>query len=179
MLKHDYLCRDGELNGRTLTVACVPFDVAAPVSDDGLTVYLEAFDRGAFAAVTRAPNRTVLRREHSHDEALTVAKQLTEEPDTLIGVFDVGHSEDADRLLEDWNAGEFGGVSLGFVPGDHVGDNEIVDGVTRRRRVKSLREVSFVKDPAFASTGVLAIRSDAARRAAIEREHWHWLTLRA
>lgn len=172
-LTHSYSCRDAELDGRTLTVACVPFDDPSPVSDDGHTIYVEQFDRGAFERVVRTPHRTSLYLEHDPDTQLTIARQLREDPKYLIGVFPVAPSDDGDEALEQIRSNRFAGVSLGFVAGDHDGDNPIINGVTHRRRVKALREVSLVKEPAYTDAKVLSIRSRSA--AAVERERLRWL----
>jgi hypothetical protein len=63
MLHRDYQLADLEVRGRTLVLACVPFDTPTWVADsDG--EYREVFRRGAFEHLTRDPGRTQLRYQH-------------------------------------------------------------------------------------------------------------------
>jgi HK97 family phage prohead protease len=160
----ELVLRDAQVSGRTLVLACVPFDTPTWVSDGG-DPYREEFAPGAFAHVDAA--RTHLRRGHSTDvrNELGRGMSLWEDGGWLIGEFRVARGEAGDQILNLVQDGMLRGVSIGFDPGV---DEERVDRhglLVRRKRVKRLAEVSLVDQPAYEEAEVLAVRADQARRA--------------
>lgn len=165
-------------DGRTVELACMPFDRPAVVND-GQGRYREVFRRGAFRHVVAAPNRTALRWDHDTGVPYGTGETLSEGPTHLVGTFRVTRSEASDRLLSLARSGDLG-VSVGYVPGrsrDGIDD----DGpLVERILVKRLAEVSLTPTPMYADTGVLAVRSglDDDVRAEVERARLHWRRLR-
>ena len=180
MLTREFALRDAEVggDGRTLVLACVPFDVPAWV-DDGDGPYREGFRRGAFRSVCRAPNRVELRYAHRAGPLpYGFGMDLIEDPTHLVGSFRVAPGEQGDQVLALVRDGQLNGVSIGFQPGD---DQPDADRVTWRTKVKRLLEVSLTPAPSYAETGVLAVREDeppAVDRLAQERARWQLRKLR-
>ena len=161
MLQREFQLRDAEVagDGRTLVLACVPFDVPAWV-DDGQGPYREGFKRGAFRSVCRAPNRVELQYAHRGTLPYGFGVDLIEDPTHLIGSFRVAPGEQGDQVLALVRDGQLNGVSIGFQPGD---DQPDADQVMWRTHIRRLAEVSLTPAPSYAGTGVLAVREEPAR----------------
>ncbi len=177
MLRHGFQMRDATITGRTITMACVPYDTPAPVYDTDGDVFLEQFTRGAFRNAVRAPHLVQLRYEHRQDgPPYALAQELREDADYLVGTWRVAPSGDGDRLIGLVQDEQLRGASVGFIPGDHPGDNEVRDNIVTRRYVKQLAEVSLTAAPVYQEAKVLELRAqavvDLAR--ARERERWRW-----
>lgn len=155
MLSRSFELRDAEIKGRTLELACVPFDREAWVSDhEG--EYREVFRHGAFAGVINDPRRTQLRYAHSEDlkDRLGIGLELREDAAYLHGAFRVTQGERGDHLLDLVRSGDLAGVSVGFMAGASRRTGDLVE----RLRVKQLVEVSLVDAPAYQEAEVLAVR---------------------
>jgi HK97 family phage prohead protease len=182
MLLRDYELRDAEVggDGRTLVLACVPFDVEALV-DDGDGPYREVFRCGAFEHVVRAPNRVELRYRHQQDgPPYGFGVDLVEDSKYLIGAFRVAPGGQGDGLLDLVCDRQLRGVSIGFVAGV---DRRTDDGglLVERVRVKRLGEVSLTPAATWSDARVLAMRESAAAgatAASAERERWMLRRLR-
>lgn len=169
MFQRDYQLRDAVIggDGRTVVLACVPFDREAIV-DDGDGPYREVFRRGAFAHLTAAARHTELRYAHRSGPAdlLGFGVDLVEDPHYLLGSFRVSPSDGGDQMLALVRDGQLAGVSIGYVAGAHPGDNrELLDKsgrVVERLRVKRLPEVSLTPAPAYLGAEVLAVRETPA-----------------
>lgn len=161
MLLRDFQLRDAEVtgDGRSLVLACVPFDVSAWV-DDGDGPYREGFRRGAFRHILRAPNRVELRYAHGPALPYGFGTELMEDPSHLVGVFRVAPSEQGDQVLALVRDGQLGGVSIGFLPGESEEGSDDDGPVTWRTRVKRLGEVSLTPAPSYPGAKVLSVRSD-------------------
>jgi HK97 family phage prohead protease len=179
MLRHEFQVRDADVTGRTVRLACVPYDRPAPVADANGDPYLEQFQRGAFRNVVKAPHVVQLLHDHRPGVGFGYARSLTEEPTYLVGEWRVPKSEPGDQLLALVTDEQLRGVSVGFQPGDHPEDNVWVDNVLTRRYVARMPEVSLTPAPVYDDAKVLEIRhrqqieADRAR----ERERWKWRTL--
>jgi HK97 family phage prohead protease len=176
VLEREFNLRDAEIgsDGRTLVLACVPFDSPALV-DDGDGPYLESFKRGAFATVATAPNRVELRYAHRQEGApYGFGIDLIEDPSHLIGRFRVAPSEAGDQILALVRDDQLNGVSIGFLAGRS--DESMVNGQRRveRVKVKRLGEVSLTPSPAFRGAEVLAVREQSVSGAERERERLYW-----
>lgn len=166
-------------DGRTLTLACLPYERPATV-DDGAGPYEEAFQRGAFANVVKAPNRVELRYWHDQaDLPYGFGVSMREDPKYLIGDFRAAKSSRGDHLLALVEDG-LRGVSVGYVP-DPAGDLRR-GSVVLRTRVKRLKEVSLTPAAAFAGAEVLAVREESVDvgelAARVERERLFWAKMR-
>jgi hypothetical protein len=180
LLHRDYQARDLDVTGRTLTLACVPFDTPTPVVDGDGDPYLEQFAHGAFRTVLRGINSIHLRLEHRQDgPPYAYGLTLREDPDFLIGQWRVADSSHGEQLLALVRDGQLRGVSVGFVPGTADGDNTWDDNVLTRRYVKAMPEVSLTPQPAYPDARVLELRHQQAPAlaAAREREWWTWNAL--
>lgn len=141
---------------RTLGGRCVPYNVAANVSDDGQTTYREMFAAGAFGRQVNAPHRVELRYRHGAGllERVGKATQLEEREDGLWGMFHVRDGVLGDQALAL--------VDDGFLTGLSVSGRAIRstnrDGVVVRERVH-LDEVSLCETPAYAGAKVSVRRS--------------------
>jgi HK97 family phage prohead protease len=166
MLTRSFLLRDAEVggDGRSLILACVPFDRPALV-DDGDGPYREVFRRGAFAAVAPAANRIELRYGHRQDgPPYGFGLDLVEDPEHLIGRFRVAPGAQGDQVLALVNDGQLNGVSIGYLAGQ---SRDTADGdgpLVERLRVKQLAEVSLIPSgtSAYVDARVLAVRGAAA-----------------
>lgn len=183
MLLRDFDLKDAEVggDGRTLVLACVPFERAAWV-DDGDGPYREAFRRGAFKHITRSPNRVELRYRHRQAGIpYGFGVDLVEDPKYLLGSFRVARGDQGDQLLALVADGQLGGVSIGFTPGTDVGEDDADGPVTVRVRVKQLGEVSLLPSGAatWEESKVVAVRESAGpAAAAVERERVRLLRIR-
>lgn len=187
MLQREFLqIRDAEVggDGRTVVLACVPFDQPALV-DDGSGPYREVFRRGAFRHVVDAPNRVELRYAHQHDGApYGFGVDLVEDPGYLLGSFRVAPSERGDQVLALVLDDQLSGVSIGYVAGQSRDGRDVEGPLVERMRVKRLAEVSLTPAPAYKQgSGVLAVREDglavpAVDAGAIERERLYWARFR-
>jgi len=187
MLQRDFLAlRDVVVggDGRTVVLACVPFDVPALV-DDGDGPYREVFRRGAFAQVVKAPNRVELRYAHQGGGApYGFGLDLVEDPGYLLGSFRVAPSERGDQLLALVNDDQLAGVSIGYVAGHSQVGRDADGPITERLRVKRLPEVSLTPAPAYqGSAQVLAVREEvpvfpSVDAGALERERLYWARVR-
>ena len=179
LLEREFQMRDAEIgaDGRTLILACVPFDVAATV-DDGDGQYEESFKRGAFASITKAANRVELRYAHREGIPYGFGQQLIEDPTHLLGVFRVAPSERGDQVLALVRDNQLKGVSIGFVPGHS--DETTVNGKrsVSRVHIKQLAEVSLTPAPAYHGAEVLAVREASVDAALRERERLFWTRAR-
>lgn len=184
MLRHEFAVqlRDVAVAGRTLTILAAPFDTPAPVLDEDGNPIIEQFARGAFTHLLPHPHRVELRYEHRHAGApYAVGQQLVEDAAGLVGTWRVAPSDDGDRLLGLVADDQLRGASVGFVPGDRPGDNQWIDNILTRRRVKQLPEVSLTAAPIYEAARVLELRAappaDVADTRTRERERWYWRTL--
>jgi uncharacterized protein len=176
MLQRDFQLRDAEVgaDGRTLVLACVPFDSPALV-DDGDGAYLESFRRGAFAHVAAAPNRVELRYAHRQEGApYGFGLDLIEDPGHLIGRFRVAPSEQGDQVLALVRDGQLNGVSIGFLAGQSEESQVNGQRHVARLKVKRLAEVSLTPSPAYHGAEVLAVREQSVAHADHERERLFW-----
>lgn len=161
--------RDAEIKdeGRTLVLACVPFDVPAHV-DDGNGPYREVFRHGAFTKLASAPNRVELRYRHDQSGApYGFGVALTEEPAYLLGTFRVAPSAAGDQLLSLVRDGQLGGVSIGYIAGQSRDSSDDDGPLVERMRVKALHEVSLTNAATYADAKVLALREQD------DRANWH------
>ena len=169
---------DGD--GRTIVGRCVPYDAPTLVQDPGAPEpYMETFRRGAFRSAMKAPDRVHL--VFGHDE-LAIGNQLghavsfTDTDGGLEGVFRAVGSP-GDMALEQIRAGMFRGLSIhAAIPPS--GSRRRTDGVIERTMVY-LRHVALVKEPAYESATVTALRSSSADplgeiRAAQDRYRLRW-----
>ena len=186
MLQRDFHLRDAEVggDGRTVVLACVPFDVPALV-DDGDGPYREVFRQGAFRHVVNAPNRVELRYAHQRAGApYGFGVDLIEDPKYLLGSFRVAPSEQGDQVLALVTDGQLGGVSIGYVAGQSRDGLDRDGALVERLRVKRLAEVSLTPAPAYGEgSRVLAVREDdlavpGVDAAAVERERLYWARFR-
>jgi HK97 family phage prohead protease len=185
LVRHAMEITDMDVTGRTLDMVAVPFDVPAWVicTDPELDrvpvqpgdPYREQF---ASQSMTHVDARRVqLRFDHSGEVAgiLGRGSRLWEDGRYQRAEMTVTASPIGDHALALARDGVFGGVSLGFVPGDAHGDNGVDrdrDGVlVTRRRVKRLPEISLVGEPAYAEAQLVAVRrqDEAARQAGREQ----------
>jgi len=106
----------------------------------------EVFMPGAFAAVTRAPNRVKFLAAHNSD-TLPIGRGtlLREEPRGLYGEFYVSRTQRGDEVLELIEDGTLDQFSIGFVP---LRDNRRPDGVVERVKAH-LVETSIVTTGAY------------------------------
>lgn len=181
MLERSFSLRDAEIgaDGRTLVLACVPFDSPTMV-DDGDGPYMESFQRGAFKHITQAANRVELRYAHRQDGApYGFGLDLIEDPKHLIGRFRVAPSERGDQVLALVRDDQLNGVSIGYVPGQsEEGTDRDGRRMVHRVRVKQLAEVSLTPSPAFHGAAVLALREQSVNGAERERERLFWARAR-
>jgi HK97 family phage prohead protease len=170
----ELVLRDAQVSGRTLVLACVPFDTPTWVSDGG-DPYREEFAPGAFAHVD--PSRTQLRYRHSPDllDRLGSGVGLEEDGGWLVGRFRVAPGARGDHLIDLVGAGELRGVSIGFDPGVDQTRPDPDGDVVRRVRVKRMPEVSLVDQPAYKDAEVLAVRAGEAARRRLWEEHQAWM----
>jgi HK97 family phage prohead protease len=143
-------------DGRTIGGRCVPYNVAADVSDDGVTTYREMFAPGAFGKQTSAPARIELRYLHGAGllERIGRGTQLEDRDDGLWGMFHVRDGVVGDQALALVDDGFLTGLS---VSGRAVRSTNR-DGVVVRERVH-LSEVSLCEVPAYAGARVSMRRS--------------------
>jgi HK97 family phage prohead protease len=174
MHQREWGLRDAAVKGRTLVLACVPFDTPTLVSDGG-DPYREEFAPGAFAHVDAT--RTQLRYRHSTDlmDRLGSGLSLREDGGWLVGEFRVAGGVRGDHLIDLVRDGELRGVSIGFDPGVDEQRTDRDGQVVRRVRVKRMPEVSLVDQPAYPEAEVLAVRADQARRARELAELRAWM----
>lgn len=179
MLRRDFAAvRAAEVSqdGRSVILACVPFDSPAWVSDGG-AAYREVFRPGAFRNVASAPNRVELRYRHDESGApYGFGIEITERTDYVEGVFRVAPSAAGDQLLALVRDEQLRGVSIGYVAGRSRTITDDDGPLTERLNVRQLTEVSLTNAPSYADARVLAVREDAdideiARR---ERERIYW-----
>lgn len=170
-------------DGRTLTLALVPFMQPAEVWDPNGAHYREQFARGAFSNVVRAPNRVELR--YWHDQTglpYGFGSRLVEDDRYLVGDFRVSRSVTGDHLLALVEDG-LKGVSVGFYADDSGAVRE--GDLVTRTRVKRVKEVSMTPAPAYEGAEVLAVRAQEPRsgpsrvEVARERERAFWSRLAA
>lgn len=168
MLRRDFRLRSAEVgDGRTLTLACVPFGVPAWV-DDGAGPYRESFVRGAFQHVVAAANRVELRYDHRQaGPPYGFGLDLAEGDDGLSGRFRVAPGEHGDQIISLVEDGQLPGVSIGFVPGRSRESRDDDGPLVERLRVKRLGEVSLTPAATWEEARVLAVRaeSDGSERA--------------
>lgn len=184
MLERSFQVSDAQVggDGRTVVLACVPFDAPAQV-DDGEGLYREVFRRGAFRHVVAAPNRVELRYSHQREGApYGFGVDLVEDPRYLLGTFRVAPSAQGDQILALVTDDQLQGVSIGYTPGQSRDSVDAAGPLTERLRVKRLAEVSLTPAGAYEEAGVLAVREGEAPGldlGAIERERLYWAGLRA
>lgn len=168
LLRHTYPVRDATVEGRTLDLIAVPFDVPSWV-DDGDGPYREAHTAGGFAHLD--PTRTTLNRGHTFDDLAHFARgvTLTDDGPYLRMAFRLFDDDpDAERVRVLVRNGEELPVSIGFVP--HLDRPETDDDgpYIRRVRVKQLPHVSIVPAGAYHAAHTVAVRAasdaEAARR---------------
>ena len=175
MLTREFNLRDAEAagDGRTLVLACVPYDTPTWV-DDGDGPYREGFRRGAFRHVVKAANRVELRYDHRQGPLpYGFGVDLVEDSTHLIGSFRVAPGDQGDQMLALVRDGQLAGVSIGFVPGS--GEDGADDGgaVLWRTTVKRLTEVSLTPAAAYTGADVLALRvGPPPRDAAASARGW-------
>ena len=87
MFQRDYALRDAVIggDGRTVVLACVPFDQEALV-DDGDGLYREMFRRGAFTHLTGAARHTELQVHPRPGMPYGFGIDLVEDPHYLLGI---------------------------------------------------------------------------------------------
>ena len=171
-------------DGRTLTLAVVPYMAPAEVAEGGRS-YREQFQRGAFANVVKAPNRVELRYWHDQQGLpYGFGASMREDQRYLVGDFRVAKGVPGDQLLALVEEG-LKGVSVGFY-GDPSGDRWEGPHLVTRTRVKRLKEVSMTPAPAYEGAEVVAVRSAEAEEAVrkgpspavvVERERHYWASL--
>lgn len=147
-----------DADGRNLELLCAPFDVATEVADPpDWQPYLEAFERGAFAGATRAPNRVLLDFEHDRGMSglLGHAAELREESGGLYGRFRVTEHPDGDKALSLVREGILTRCSVAFAP---LRSRRSGSGVVQRMRVH-LDRVSLCRVGAYSEAQVLAVRT--------------------
>ena len=143
-------------DGRTIGGRCVPYGVAADVSDDGVTVYREMFAPGAFGRQVSAPARIELRYLHGAGilDRIGRGTQLEDREDGLWGMFHVHDGVVGDQALALVDDGFLTGLS---VSGRAVRSTNR-DGVVVRERVH-LSEMSLCEVPAYKGARVSVRRS--------------------
>ena len=163
MLTRSYHLRDAEVggDGRSLILACVPFDTAAMV-DDGRGPYREVFRHGAFTHLVDAARRVELRYAHHQDgPPYGYGLDLIEDPGYLLGRFRVAPSAHGDQVLALVNDGQLSGVSIGYIAGQSNDTSDADGPLVERVRVKRLAEVSLVPvgTSSYDEAQVLAVRA--------------------
>lgn len=164
----DYHIRDMQLTGRTLVLACVPFDTPNWVMEPDRGEFREVFRRGAFAGPVADPRRTKLRVNHDQSPIAFYGHglELREDARYLMGEFRVTPGPDGDKLLELVHGEEFGGVSIGFTGGFNQATTDADGPLVEHTRIKRMPEVSLVDEPAYTEAKVLAVREKAHNDAA-------------
>jgi len=145
-------------DGRNVEMLCVPFDIPATVSDVPGQPYEEEFARGAFAAATKAPNRTLLEFEHWHPGLSGIighAAQLEERDDALYGRFRVTEHTDGDKALALIRDKVLTAASVFFAP---IRSERSESGAMRRLKVK-LDRVALCREGSYPEAPVLAVRT--------------------
>jgi HK97 family phage prohead protease len=166
LLRHSFEVADMHVAGRSLLLACVPFNTPAWVADDG-EPYREV--HRPTVATGLDPTRTQLRYQHSDDmiNRLGVGAEFRPDPRYLLGEFRVVSGARGDHLLDLVESGQLRGVSVGFVPGPSNSTADEDGPLVERLRYKRLPEVSLVDAPAYTGAEVLAVAR--ARRVEAER----------
>jgi len=136
---------------------CVPYGQVAEVADqtpEGVRVYRESFDLGAFRGVTKAPNRVVLTHEHE-TLPLGFGTELLERDDGLYGTFVITRSGLGDHVLQLVRDGVLHGLS---VVARTLSAGKRRGGVIVRTSCH-LESVGLTQRPAYAGAEVLAVRT--------------------
>jgi hypothetical protein len=156
------------VDGRTLEGCCVPYGVAAKVSDGG-PGYYEVFEPGAFRRQLKAADKVVLRVEHEQSFLSRIgrAAELHDEASGLYGTFTVFESVPGDHALKLVEHGELTGLSIGFRDLRRGGPRRTAEG-TIVRELCHLLDVSLTASPAYAAALITAVRSAAETRAELE-----------
>jgi uncharacterized protein len=152
-------------DGRTIVGRCLPYGEPAQVCDqlpDGTVSapYFEVVKAGACKAICRAPGRVLLNYEHRGgllDQAGSCV-DLTERDDGLWSTFRALSSPSGDQALELIRSGAVTGLSVEAIA-TAAGSRRLPDGTVERHRLKQLRHVALVAQPAYAGAGVTALRS--------------------
>jgi HK97 family phage prohead protease len=148
-------------DGRNIIGRCVPYDVAAKVTDrPGQAPYVEVYRHGAFARAVKAPHRVLLNYEHGEGLGNIIghAEQLDERPDGLWASFRALDGPQGDTGLALVRNKSATGLSVGIVP-DRRLTRTLSDGTVERMGVARLVHVALTSVPSFASAGVVDVRS--------------------
>ena len=142
--------------GRTISGIVVPYNIEQRINNSLTEVFLP----GAFAAVTRAPNRVKLLIGH---DASQLPKGrgtlLREETRGLYGEFFVSKTAQGDELLELIKDGAVDQFSVGFMA---LKDNRRANGVVERVKAH-LAEVSLVTFGAYGENAMVSgVREQSA-----------------
>jgi uncharacterized protein len=153
---------DGE--GRTICGWAVPWDEPAEVHEHG-RVYVERFQRGAFAQVVRSPAARVKLcylhgrdDDHRRRDVIGVARLLEERDRGLWSELRVSRGPTGDEMLELVRDGAVDGLSVSFYPVKNLGD-ELTGNVVRTE--VRLREISLVPWGAYPGAQVAEVRAEA------------------
>lgn len=150
-------------DGRTVDLRIVPYNEQAVANDGGGgaargIAYNEEFVAGVFNHQLRAANRVLANFEHQPGIAGVVGHGilLREETDGFYGSFRLHETTDGDKALMLVKEGVLDGVSLEFAP---VRSIRTAAGVVRRLKAH-LDSVALVRNPAYKSAKVLAVREE-------------------
>jgi phage head maturation protease len=161
---------------RTVEVIAVPYEEEAVIDWRG-EAWREVFLRGSFEGIEKRPNP--VRANRDHDGRRTVGKVTNFQPsrqEGLVASVKIARTELGDETLaladEDCL-----GASVGFAVD---GSGQELDRRSKTRKIKRafLDHLAFVPDPAYASAGVLSVRSQLLVRPALDellawrRDRW-------
>lgn len=150
-------------DGRTVDLRIVPYGEIAVSNDGGGglargVAYEEEFVAGVFSHQLKAANRVLANFEHQPGIGGVVGHGilLREEADGFYGSFRLHETSDGDKALMLVKEGVLDGVSLEFAP---VRSIRSAAGVVRRLKAH-LDSVALVRNPAYKSAKVLAVREE-------------------
>lgn len=159
------------IDGRTIVGRAVPWDEVADIGGR----FREVFRRGAFEAQLAGGqlHRVHLFGAHKDrlDGRLPLARtaSLTDEPSGLFGEWPVPKTSAGDDALALVRDGVVSGLSVGFRSLNR-GSRKTGDGIVERVAAH-LDHVTLCTEPAYASAGVLAVRTRSYDTAAVTERH--------
>jgi HK97 family phage prohead protease len=161
ILTRSYALELAEGEGREIYGRCVPYGVAATVSDDGgATSYSEQFEPGAFAGAVKAPDRVTLNYRHSLalGDQIGRAVSFEEQADGLYGTFRAFGGQLGDHAMAMVKEGALRGLSVGFAV---LGRSRPQNGDLVRRTRCHLAHVGLIPEheKSFPEAEVLAVRA--------------------
>jgi uncharacterized protein len=147
--------RSVDLAARNIIGRCVPYDEVSYLTPHPSG---ERVIRGAFSkSISERAGRIFLYKGHDHDHPAGRATAFEEQPDGLVGTFNVRASTFGDEVLAEVEDGYLPGLSCGFRP---IRTRRAKDGVIEVVE-GALMEVSLVSIPSYDGAQVLALRQKA------------------